>query len=172
MEKRAAKLSEANKQVIKSNTFSSPSTVARSSSSNVTNAGGSSFYSTPHSKVTNNSNHNSSNSSVKKSQQANNFNPKPQGIPSNRPVASFQLVSRKKFCVEAPYDNEMIQIFQKFPSKTYDAASRKWAFPLSEHQKLLESMNPLLARFQVQPLPKFVLDIFRYSYTAQLCNWL
>jgi len=80
---------------------------------------------------------------------------------SSRPMATFQLISRRKFCVDAPFDNEMIEIFKKFPTKSYDGVLRRWTFPLSDHQKLLESLDPLLTRFQFQPLPKFVLDIFR-----------
>lgn len=80
---------------------------------------------------------------------------------SSRPTATFQLISRRKFCVDAPFDNEMIEIFKKLPTKSYDGVLRRWTFPLSDHQKLLESLDPLLTRFQFQPLPKFVLDIFR-----------
>lgn len=79
----------------------------------------------------------------------------------NKPVVSFQLTSRNKFYVDSPFDNEMIEIFKKFPSKTYDGVNRRWTFSLSDHQALLQSLNPLLSRFQLQPLPKFVLDIFR-----------
>lgn len=97
-------------------------------------------------------------------------NPKPNtSSSSGRPVANFQLISRNKFCVEAPFDNEMIEIFKKFPNKTYDGANRKWTFSINDHQALLQSLSPLLHRFQLQPLPKFVLDIFRYislSYCA------
>lgn len=91
-------------------------------------------------------------------------NKQPPTIPiSARPVVNFQLVSRNRFCVEAPFDNEIIEIFKQFPSKTYDGASRKWTFLLSDHPSLLKSLNPILSRFQLQPLPRYVLDIFRCS---------
>lgn len=150
LEKRAAKMAEANTMSNQNRNVPSASVGKCPSAS--------SFYSTPQSKVVVKSSWNApAGSSSKKSLANAGYSP----AATNRPVASFQLVSRTKFSVEAPFDNEMIEIFKKFSSKTYDGVNRKWTFPLTDHQKMLESLNPLLTRFQIQPLPKFVLDVFR-----------
>ncbi len=149
LEKRAAKMAEANPMSNQNRNVHSAS---------VGKCPSASFYSTPQSKVVVKSSWNASAGSSSKKSLAN-VAYSPAG--TNRPVASFQLISRTKFSVEAPFDNEMIEIFKKFPSKTYDGVNRKWTFPLTDHQKMLESLNPLLTRFQIQPLPKFVLDVFR-----------
>lgn len=158
LEKRAAKLAVSNMVVNpSSNTFS-----PKQSFSSHSNGKGtvSSFYSaTPQSKSSGTSAWKTPASSK---QPFNSNKNTPPTLPSNRPAADFQLISRTKFSVEAPFDNEMIEIFKKFPSKTYDGSSRKWTFSLSDHQRMLESLNPLLSRFQINPLPKFVLDVFRY----------
>lgn len=91
---------------------------------------------------------------------------KPFSTQGNRPLVTFQLISKLKFVVEAPFDNEMVEVFKKIPSKSYDGASRKWMFALSDHQQLVDGLNPLLSKYQVQPLPRYVLDIFRYHYQA------
>lgn len=84
---------------------------------------------------------------------------------ANRQSVVFQLTSRFKFTVEAPFDNEMVEIFKKIPSKAYDGSNRKWTFALADHQKLVDGLNPLLAKYQIQPLPRYVMDIFRYEST-------
>lgn len=87
---------------------------------------------------------------------------KPLSSPKNqRPLVTFQLISRVRFTVEAPFDNEMVEMFKKIPSKAYDGVNRKWTFGLADHQRLFEGLNPLLAKYQIQPLPKYVLDTFR-----------
>jgi SWI/SNF-related matrix-associated actin-dependent regulator 1 of chromatin subfamily A len=169
LEKRAAAKKAESNQVIMINNRSNfsvghsavlrPSSPAINPSAGKTPAGASSFYSRPQYSG-GKSNWNSPSSSNKYQPKNSNFN---SSASSSRPIATFQLISRRKFCVDAPFDNEMIEIFKKIPTKSYDGVLRRWTFPLSEHQKLLESLDPLLTRFQFQPLPKFVLDIFRYN---------
>jgi|688.fasta_scaffold358903_1 SWI/SNF-related matrix-associated actin-dependent regulator 1 of chromatin subfamily A len=118
-----------------------------------TPAGASSFYSRPQ--------YSGGKSSWNSPASSSKFTPNKSSANFSRPMATFQMISRRKFCVEAPFDNEMIEIFKKIPTKSYDGVLRRWTFPLSEHQNLLESLDPLLSRFQFQPLPKFVLDTFR-----------
>ena len=118
-----------------------------------TPGGASSFYSRPQ--------YSGGKSSWNSPASSSKFTPNNSSANFSRPMATFQMISRRKFCVEAPFDNEMIEIFKKIPTKSYDGVLRRWTFPLSEHQNLLESLDPLLSRFQFQPLPKFVLDTFR-----------
>ena len=110
-------------------------------------------------------------------------NKTPSGPNQNRAVASFQLITRNKFTVEAPFDNEMIDIFKKCPGAAYNPTNRKWTFPLAgnkkkikllnfykkcyyiifetEHSKMLGLLNPLMTKYQFQPLPNYVLDVFK-----------
>lgn len=165
LEKRAAaKKAEANQVMNKnqSNVFVGKAAVSPSSPFNPSevknNTSTSSFYSKSQSSTGGKSTSGTPASVSKLPPKNPKYNP---SANSTRPIASFQLVSRLKFCVEAPFDNEMIEIFKKFPSKSYDPVTRKWTFSLADHQKMLESLGPLLTRYQLQPLPKFILDIFK-----------
>jgi len=80
---------------------------------------------------------------------------------ASRTPVTFQLISRQQFLVEAPFNSQMIEIFKTIPSRTYDAAKRKWVFALNDHKLLLERMDPLLSSCEIHPLPNFVLQIFR-----------
>ena len=62
-------------------------------------------------------------------------NKTPSGTNQNRAVASFQLITRNKFTVEAPFDNEMIDIFKKCPGAAYNPTNRTWTFPLAGNKK-------------------------------------
>lgn len=165
MEKRAAKMTAPPNTVMNhqnKDTFSSTKSSIFSPNSCNKGTTSASFYSAQ--KLDNNgkSTWNTPASSSKQLQtNVNRNNPTPFKGSSNRPVVAFQLISRSKFCIEAPFDNEMIEIFKKFPSKSYDGTNRKWTFPLADHQRVLTSLDPLISRFQIQPLPKFVLDVFR-----------
>ena len=81
---------------------------------------------------------------------------------NQRALVSFELVSRHQFIVDAPFNAQMIEIFKKIPSRTYDAVKRKWLFSLMDHKLLLEKLDPLLSTFEIHPLPNYVLQIFRY----------
>ena len=81
----------------------------------------------------------------------------------NKPSISFQLINRNRFVVEATFSNEIIEIFKKIPSRSYDAQTRKWSFALNDHQKLFEALTPYLAQYQIKPLPHFVINIFRLA---------
>lgn len=87
---------------------------------------------------------------------------------ASKPSILFQLISRARFAVEAPFKSEMIEVFKKMPSRSYDAQTRKWSFALSDHQALFNAMAPFLSQFQLKPLPYFVLNIFRYIRTYAL----
>lgn len=85
---------------------------------------------------------------------------KPPGLCA-RPVISFQLISRSRFMVEAPFNQRIVEIFKKMPSRSYDAGSRKWCFGLSDHQCLLDALTPFTSSYQISPLPVCVPQIFR-----------
>jgi hypothetical protein len=61
------------------------------------------------------------------------------GSNQNRAVASFQLITRNKFTIEAPFDNEMIDVFKKCPGASYNPTNRKWIFPLAGNKKIILS---------------------------------
>ena len=86
------------------------------------------------------------------------------GLVKIKPSLSFQLINRNRFVVEATFSNEIIEIFKKIPSRSYDAQTRKWSFALNDHQKLFEALNPYLAQYQIKPLPNFVINIFRLAF--------
>ena len=164
LEKRAMKQSETNKNKVDQNHNSTTATTS-------TGTKASSFYSTsrapptPTQSATKYTSFGSKGSpSPSASKPPFSSSNKPGAFSGNRPVASFQLISRSRFSVDAPFDHEMIELFKKFPNKTYDGVNRRWTFSVLDHQALLLSLNPLLSRFQLQPLPKFVLDIFRCSF--------
>ena len=156
LEKRAERLAESNKKIDHNqNSVATPTVVGTKTTSFYSNARVPSFNSPQQSSSLKVASHSASKPIANK---------QPPIIPiSARPVVNFQLVSRNRFCVEAPFDNEIIEIFKQFPSKTYDGANRKWTFLLTDHPSLMKSLNPILSRFQLQPLPKFVLDVFRCS---------
>lgn len=122
MEKRAAKMAESNVIVNQNRNVVPASTkpVFVNPTSAVKCPTVSSFYSTPQSKAK--SSWNSQGTSSKKFSANSSYTPSA----ANRPAASFQLISKTKFSVEAPFDNEMIEIFKKSPSKAYDATNRRW----------------------------------------------
>ena len=87
-----------------------------------------------------------------------------------RSIVSFELVSRHQFLVDSPFNSQMIEIFKRIPSRTYDAVKRKWLFAVKDHKMLLENLDPLLSTFEVHPLPNYVIQMFRYSKLLPLFN--
>ncbi|NWU20180.1 SMAL1 protein, partial [Dyaphorophyia castanea] len=48
-----------------------------------------------------------------------------------------------RFQVEIGYNAELIAVFKKVPSKTYDPAMKKWNFSMEDYSSLLEAANQL-----------------------------
>ncbi|KAM9287594.1 SWI/SNF-related matrix-associated actin-dependent regulator of chromatin subfamily A-like protein 1 isoform 6-T7 [Morus bassanus] len=64
-----------------------------------------------------------------------------------------------RFQVEIGYNAELIAVFKKIPSKSYDPTLKKWNFSLEDYSILMEVLQKLVS-VEVEPLPDAVIKTF------------
>lgn len=81
--------------------------------------------------------------------------------PSTKPVSgSCVMISDDRFLVEAPYHQQMIEIFRTMPSRKYDAEKKRWSFHITCHNNLMEKLKCLRPAVLVAEIPRLVLRAF------------
>ncbi|KAJ8019005.1 SWI/SNF-related matrix-associated actin-dependent regulator of chromatin subfamily A-like protein 1 [Holothuria leucospilota] len=78
----------------------------------------------------------------------------------NSLCASCHLISKDRFMVEMPFQQNVVEIFQKMKSKSYDASSRKWTFGVLEYTDLIKQLRSLRPPVDVKPLPPPIVKLF------------
>ncbi|XP_075009044.1 SWI/SNF-related matrix-associated actin-dependent regulator of chromatin subfamily A-like protein 1 isoform X4 [Calonectris borealis] len=64
-----------------------------------------------------------------------------------------------RFQVEIGYNAELLAVFKKIPSKSYDPAMKKWNFSLEDYSSFMEVLQSLVS-VEVEPLPEAVIQTF------------
>lgn len=83
------------------------------------------------------------------------------GAPSTKPVSgSCVMMADDRFRVEAPYHQQMIEIFRTMPSRMYDAEKKRWSFHLTCHNDLMEKLKCLRPAVLVAEIPRYILRAF------------
>lgn len=73
------------------------------------------------------------------------------------------LVSRCRLEVDIGYQTDVIAIFKKMQSKSYDMKTRKWNFLLEDYGKLMTDLSEL-PTVEIEPLPPAVLQSFSAQF--------
>ncbi|ALC40055.1 Marcal1 [Drosophila busckii] len=70
------------------------------------------------------------------------------------------MISRKRFAVEpSGYNDKLIMVFKKMPTKMYDSKTRIWNFDLTDYQLLLQHVTDLKPNVVIGTIPKKVIDL-------------
>lgn len=72
------------------------------------------------------------------------------------------MITENRFQVQAPYNQDLIKLFQKFPTKQYEPNTKYWNFHLDEYSNFLNEIGTVFGtRIIVSRIPSFVLQAFR-----------
>ncbi|KAG8198721.1 hypothetical protein JTE90_023489 [Oedothorax gibbosus] len=71
------------------------------------------------------------------------------------------LISRQRFTVDVKFHKELIEVFKSIPNRLYDMQTKKWNFPVKDHDKLISLVKPLHSEVILAPLPKVILNVFK-----------
>lgn len=69
------------------------------------------------------------------------------------------LLSRKRFYIDIGYHKEVIEIFKSVPGRLYDMQTKKWNFPIDDHDKLVSLLKPLQPNVLIIPLPRPIVKL-------------
>jgi hypothetical protein len=61
--------------------------------------------------------------------------------------------------VRGGYDEGLINLYQNFASRSYNAKTRTWSFHLDDHEKLVKEIGKL-QKIDLTPLPPWILKTF------------
>lgn len=70
------------------------------------------------------------------------------------------LLSRKRFYVDIGYHKEVIDIFKSISGKLYDMQTKKWNFPIDQHDNLISQLKPLQSSVLIIPLSRPLVKLF------------
>ncbi|GLV44988.1 Marcal1 [Carabus blaptoides fortunei] len=77
-------------------------------------------------------------------------------------IASCTLISETRFeVVPNGYHQKIVDVFKTVPSSKYNATNKTWNFFMHHYDVLLSKMKVLQPEVVVDPLPKFVVSLFK-----------
>ncbi len=75
-------------------------------------------------------------------------------------MGTCELVSPSRFVVRMKFHPGAVAAFKEVDSGRYDARARLWSFSVREHDRLQGRLSPLRPEFALEPLPRWVVDVF------------
>ncbi|PNF23884.1 hypothetical protein B7P43_G13718, partial [Cryptotermes secundus] len=75
-------------------------------------------------------------------------------------TGSCKLLSKERFIVVVPYQEQLIDIFKSLGSKIYDPQERTWNFALEDYDVLMRKVQCLKGAVSISGLPDYVLKTF------------
>jgi SWI/SNF-related matrix-associated actin-dependent regulator 1 of chromatin subfamily A len=75
-------------------------------------------------------------------------------------TGNCQLLSKERFIVIVPYQEQLIEIFKSIDSKVYNPQDRTWSFALEDYHVFMKKLQCLKGSVSVSGLPDYVLKTF------------